>query len=160
MEKSKTPGATRKAQRLAFVTGVTGQVSFMHPEDVGALVARGSQRTGCKLRPNYAANEDGVDTVKVLMATDTLIMFESFRPKGAVDTVHAHPDRHSVVYQKLGRTLMRIDDACWLVGGGWVRSGTASSLGAAKLWPSIQSIRMHTRQVAALLERSVDPRGA
>lgn len=116
--------ATRKSTtsrlqgRLAVVTAVKGPVAFMHGDDVGRLVARGSKRAGRKLKPNYAIREDGVDTVKVLMATDTLISFEAFRPKGAVDTAHQHPDHHSVVYQKQGRVRMRIGDKTFVVEAG------------------------------------------
>lgn len=106
---------SRKESRLAVVTAVKGPVAFMHRDDVGKLVARGSKRTGRKLKPNYAVREDGVDTVKVLMATDAMISFEAFRPKGAVDTAHQHPDHHSVVYQKQGRVRMRIGEKSFIV---------------------------------------------
>jgi quercetin dioxygenase-like cupin family protein len=90
----------------------------MHREDIGKLVARGSKRAGRRLQPNYAVREDGVDTVKVLMATDSVISFEAFRPKGAVDTAHRHPDHHSVVYQKQGRVRMRIGAETFIVKAG------------------------------------------
>lgn len=109
---------SRKQSRLAVVTGVKGPVAFMHRNDIGKLVARGSKRAGRKLKPNYAVREDGVDTVKVLMATDTMISFEAFRPKGAIDTAHQHPDHHSVVYQKQGRVRMRIDGRSYIVEAG------------------------------------------
>ncbi len=109
---------SRKQSRLKVVTGVKGPVAFMHRDDVGSLVARGSKRAGRKLKPNYAVREDGVDSVKVLMATDTVISFEAFRPKGAVDTAHQHPDHHSVVYQKQGRVRMRIDGKSFIVEAG------------------------------------------
>jgi len=118
MSTTKSPADSRKKQRLKAVTDVKGPVSFMHPDDVGALVVHGSRRRGRKLTPNYALREDGVDTVKVLMATDTIIMFESFRPKGALDTAHQHPDHHSVVYQKQGRTRMRIGDKIHIIEAG------------------------------------------
>lgn len=108
----------RKEYRLAVVSGVKGPVAFMHPQDVGKLVARGSRRAGRRLKPNYAVREDGVDTVKVLMATDTVICFEAFRPRGAVDTAHQHPDHHSVVYQKRGRVRMRIGERRFIVEAG------------------------------------------
>ncbi len=98
----------RRSQRTAMVSAVKGPVAFMHPDDVGKLVVPGSKRRGTRLKPNYAIQEDGVDTVKVLMATDTMIAFEAFRPKGAIDTAHQHPDHHSMVYQKSGRVRMRI----------------------------------------------------
>jgi quercetin dioxygenase-like cupin family protein len=108
----------RKQSRLAVVSSVKGPVAFMHRDDIGKLVARGSKRARRRLKPNYAVREDGVDTVKVLMATDTVISFEAFRPKGAVDTAHQHPDHHSVVYQKQGRVRMRIDDKSFIVEAG------------------------------------------
>lgn len=108
----------RKQNRLAVVTAIRGPVAFMHGDDIGQLVARGSRRAGRKLKPNYAVLEDGVDTVKVLMATDTVISFEAFRPKGALDTAHQHPDHHSVVYQKQGRVRMRIGGKSFVVEAG------------------------------------------
>jgi mannose-6-phosphate isomerase-like protein (cupin superfamily) len=109
---------SHKQNRLAVVTAIKGPVAFMHGDDVGQLVARGSRRAGRKLKPNYAVREDGVDTVKVLMATDTVISFEAFRPKGALDTAHQHPDHHSVVYQKQGRVRMRIGGKSFVVEAG------------------------------------------
>lgn len=108
----------RKQNRLAEVTAIRGPVAFMHGDDIGQLVSRGSRRAGRKLKPNYAVREDGVDTVKVLMATDTVISFEAFRPKGALDTAHQHPDHHSVVYQKQGRVRMRIGGKSFVVEAG------------------------------------------
>jgi mannose-6-phosphate isomerase-like protein (cupin superfamily) len=109
---------SHKQKRLAVVTAIRGPVAFMHQDDIGQLVARGSRRAGRKLKPNYAVREDGVDTVKVLMATDTVISFEAFRPKGALDTAHQHPDHHSVVYQKHGRVRMRIGGKSFVVEAG------------------------------------------
>jgi mannose-6-phosphate isomerase-like protein (cupin superfamily) len=108
----------RKAARLAVVTALKGPVAFMHRADVGKLVSRGSKRGGRRLKPDYAIGEDGVDTVKVLMATDSVISFEAFRPKGAIDTAHQHPDHHSVVYQKQGRVRMWIGDRTFIVEAG------------------------------------------
>lgn len=118
MRAAKKSAKSRKAKRLAVVSAVKGPVAFMHRGDIGKLVAHGSKRTGRKLKPNYAVREDGVDTVKVLMATDTVISFEAFRPKGAVDTAHQHPDHHSVVYQKQGRVRMRIGTKTFIVEAG------------------------------------------
>ncbi len=109
---------SRKKNRLAVVSAVKGPIAFMHGDDIGKLVVRGSKRTGRKLKPNYAVREDGVDTVKVLMATDTVISFEASRPKGAVDTAHQHPDHHSVVYQKQGRVRMLIGHTSFIVEAG------------------------------------------
>ena len=101
-----------------MVSAVAGPVAFMHPDDIGKLFVPGSKRAGTQLQPNYSTQEDGVDSVKVLMATDTIITFESFRPKGAIDTAHQHPDHHSVVYQKQGRTRMRIGEETFIVEAG------------------------------------------
>jgi len=109
---------SRKSNRLDVVSAVKGPVAFMHREDIGKLVARGSKRAGRRLKPNYAVREDGVDAVKVLMATDLVISFEAFRPKGAVDTAHQHSDHHSVVYQKQGRVRMRIGEETFIVNAG------------------------------------------
>ena len=118
MRAARNSTKSRKQNRLAVVSAVKGPVAFMHREDIGKLVARGSKRAGRKLKPNYAVREDGVDTVKVLMATDSVISFEAFRPRGAVDTAHQHPDHHSVVYQKQGRVRMRIGDKSFVVEAG------------------------------------------
>lgn len=85
-------------------------VAFMHPEDVGRLFVPSSQRAPAPLVPEYSRDADGVDSVKVLMATPHLIVFEAFRPKGARDRRHMHPDHHSLVYQKQGRVRMTIGD--------------------------------------------------
>ena len=114
---SKTKPNTKQS-RMAVLSSIRGPVAFMHAGDIGKLVVPGSKRRGRKLRPNYAMQEDGVDTVKVLMATDTIVTFESFRPKGAIDTAHQHPDHHSVIYQKQGRVRMRIGEATFIVEAG------------------------------------------
>jgi quercetin dioxygenase-like cupin family protein len=90
-------------------------VAFMHPEDVGRLFVPSSRRDPLPLVPDYSMDEDGVDMVKVLMATPDLIVFEAFRPKGAVDRRHMHPDHHSVAYQKRGRVRMTIGDETFVV---------------------------------------------
>ncbi len=118
MLRTTNSGQSHKAKRMAVLTALRGPIAFMHPEDIGKLVVPGSKRRGRKLQPNYATQEDGVDTVKVLMATDTFVTFESFRPRGAIDTAHQHPDHHSVVYQKQGRVRMRIGDATFIVKAG------------------------------------------
>ena len=102
----------------ALVTSIQGPVAFMDDQDVGKIMVPGSKRIGQKLTPNYASDEDGVDTVKVLMATESMICFEAFRPKGAIDTLHLHPDHHSIVYQKQGRVRMRIGDESFIVDAG------------------------------------------
>jgi quercetin dioxygenase-like cupin family protein len=94
----------------------------MDPADVGKLHVLGSKRVGRKIVPDYSGrrnvDRDGVDFIKVLMATDNIIMFESFRPKGASDTPHTHPDHVSVVYQKQGRVRMRIGKEWFVVEAG------------------------------------------
>ena len=110
--------APRKQARLDVIAAVKGPVAFMHRADVGKLVARGSKRAGRRVKPDYAIGEDGVDSVKVLIATDTVISFEASRPKGAADTAHQHPDHHSVVYQKKGRVRMRVGDQTFIVKAG------------------------------------------
>ncbi|NJN40291.1 MAG: cupin domain-containing protein [Gammaproteobacteria bacterium] len=87
----------------------------MHADDVGKVCVPGSRREGLRLRPNYAMDEDGVDTVKVLLITDNTLMFEAFRPKGASDRAHMHPDHDSLCYQKSGRVRMRIGDESFIV---------------------------------------------
>ena len=100
---------SRLNERLKVISSVKAPVAFMMPEDIGKLVVRSSAISGyLPITPSYATDEVGVDSVKVLMATDQLITFESFRPKGATDTAHSHPDHYSVVYQKQGRVKMKI----------------------------------------------------
>lgn len=118
MRKAPSAVRARKSKRAEIVSAVTGPIAFMHPDDIGKLVVPGSKRKGTRLKPNYATQEDGVDSVKVLMATDTMIAFEAFRPKGAIDTAHQHPDHHSIVYQKKGRTRMRIGEETFVVEAG------------------------------------------
>ena len=102
--------------RLKVISSVKAPVAFMMPEDIGKLVVRSSAISGyLPITPSYAADEVGVDSIKVLMATDQLITFESFRSKGAIDTAHSHADHHSVVYQKHGRVKMRIGSETFTV---------------------------------------------
>ena len=99
-------------------TVIADMVAFMHPDDCDQLFVPSSTRESMPLVPNYALNEDGVDSVKVLMATRNLIVFEAFRPKGAVDRTHMHADHHSVAYQKMGRVRMMIDSETYIVEAG------------------------------------------
>ena len=80
----------------------------MHAEDVEKLFVPSSRREPVTLVPEYSRDEDGVDTVKVLMATPHLIVFEASRPQGAIDQMHTHPDHESIGYQKKGRVRMTI----------------------------------------------------
>ena len=100
---------SRQLERMKIISSVKGPVAYMMPKDIGKLVVRSSQISGyVPITPSYAKDEIGVDNVKVLMATDNLIKFESFRAKGAIDAAHSHPDHHSVAYQKQGRVKMQI----------------------------------------------------
>lgn len=90
-------------------------VAFMHPDDIGKLFVPSSTRDALPLVPEYSQDEDGVDTVKVLMATPHLIVFEASRRKGAVDRRHMHPDHHSIALQKKGRVRMTIADQSFVV---------------------------------------------
>ena len=100
---------SRMEDRKKIISTVKGPVAFMRPEDIGSLVVRSSMISGyLPITPNYATDEVGVDSIKVLMATDNLISFESFRPKGATDAAHSHSDHHSIAYQKQGSVKMRI----------------------------------------------------
>jgi ferredoxin/mannose-6-phosphate isomerase-like protein (cupin superfamily) len=92
-----------------------GPVAYMHPADVGRWHVPGSVRVPATLVPDYADGREGVDTVKVLFASDTVIVFESFRRKGTRDTAHVHPDHDAIVYQKRGRVLMRIGPDVFVV---------------------------------------------
>ena len=83
---------SRQEERLKIISSVKGPVAYMMPDDIGKLVVRSSKISGyLPITPSYAADEIGVDNVKVLMATDNLIKFESFRAKGAIDVAHSHP---------------------------------------------------------------------
>ena len=99
-------------------TVIADMVAVMHPDDCDQLFVPSSTRESMPLVPNYSLNEDGVDSVKVLMATPNLIVFEAFRPKGAVDRTHMHVDHHSVAYQKMGRVRMMIDSETYIVEAG------------------------------------------
>lgn len=101
-----------------------GPVAFMDPLDLGKLHVPASERIGRRAIPAYSADDgvdagvvdvDGVDTIKVLMATDYFIMFEAARAKGALDTAHIHPDHHAVVFLKKGRVRMMIDNQWYIV---------------------------------------------
>ena len=94
---------------------IDAAVAFMHPDDVVKLFVPSSQREPVTIVPEYSRDEDGVDTVKVLMATSHLIVFEASRPKGSVDRMHVHPDHESIGYQKKGRVRMTIGDETSIV---------------------------------------------
>ena len=112
MKPSATKPSPAQARRLPVSAG---PVCYMHQDDIGKLHVPGSTRVGETIRPDYAMAQDGVDTLKVLMVTDNMVMFESFRSKGAIDTAHLHPDHHSTVYQKKGRVRMRIGKEVFIV---------------------------------------------
>ena len=110
---------SRQEERLKIITSVKGPVAYMVPEDTGKLVVRSSKISGyLPITPNYARGEIGGDNVKVLMATENLIKFESFRAKGAIDVAHSHPDHHSVAYQKQGRVKMQIGKETFIIEAG------------------------------------------
>ena len=107
---------SRQVEQLAVVSSIKGPVAFMMSADVGKVVVHASQiPTYLPITPNYAKEEAGVDSIKVLMATDSMVSFEAFRPKGARDVVHSHPDHHSVAYQKRGRVKMRIGKETFII---------------------------------------------
>ena len=87
---------------------INAAVAFMHPDDIEKVFVPSSKREPVTIVPEYSRDQDGVDTVKVLMATSHLIVFEASRPKGAVDRMHVHPAHHSIAYQKTGRVRMTI----------------------------------------------------
>ncbi len=97
---------------------IDADVAFMHPDDIGKLFVPSSKRAPVTLVPEYSREEDGVDAVKVLMATSHLIVFEASRPKGAVDRMHVHRDHDSIGYQKRGRVRMTIGEETSIVGEG------------------------------------------
>ena len=106
---------SRKAGRFALVSSIKGPVAFMMPSDVGKVVVHASQVSAyLPITPNYANEEAGVDSIKMLMAADNMVSFEAFRPKGARDVAHSHPDHHSVAYQKQGRVNMRIGEETFI----------------------------------------------
>jgi quercetin dioxygenase-like cupin family protein len=94
---------------------IAAPVAFMHPDDVLKLFVPSSKREPVTLVPEYSRDEDGVDSVKVLMATPHLIVFEASRPKGAIDRMHRHPDHESIGYQKKGRVRMQIGTETYIV---------------------------------------------
>ena len=62
---------SRQVERLAVVSSIKGPVAFMMPADVGKVVVHASQIPAyLPITPNYAKEEAGVDSIKVLMATN------------------------------------------------------------------------------------------
>ena len=112
MKRAASKPSPAQARRLPVSAG---PICYMHADDIGKLHVPGSMRAGETIRPDYAQAQDGVDTLKVLMVTDNMVMFESFRSKGAIDTAHLHPDHHSTVYQKKGRVRMRIGKEVFII---------------------------------------------
>ena len=110
---SNTPPASRR--RPAAAIPVTGPVAFMHPDDVGKVYVPAAGRERLRVRPDYNQDEDGVDKLKVLLVTQTTVMMEASRPKGAKDRAHMHPDHDAYCYQKKGRVRMRIGEEWFTV---------------------------------------------
>ena len=78
-------------------------VAFMDSADIGQLFVPSSKREMRQLIPDYSQDEDGVDRVKVLMATPNLIVFEAFRPAGEIDRMHMHKIITLLHIRKRGR---------------------------------------------------------
>ena len=93
-------------------------MQFYMNSGVRPLWEPASRRVPMPLVPEYSLDEDGVDTVKVLMTTPHLVVFEAFRPKGAIDRMHMHPDHDSIAYQKSGRVRMTIGKESYIVEAG------------------------------------------
>lgn len=113
MSKPDQPLASRR--KSAPSIPVRGPVAFMHPEDLGKVYVPASTRVSIRVRPDYNQDEDGVDRLKVLLVTQTTVMMEASRPKGAKDRAHMHPDHDAYCYQKKGRVNMRIGDEWFIV---------------------------------------------
>ena len=108
-----TPPISRRRPTAAIP--VTGPVAFMHPDDIGKVYVPASRRERVRVLPDYNQGEDGVDKLKVLLVTQTTVMMEASRPKGAKDRAHMHPDHDAYCYQKKGRVHMRIGDEWFIV---------------------------------------------
>lgn len=78
-----TPSISRR--RPAAAIPVTGPVAFMHPDDIGKVYVPASRRERVRVLPDYNQGEDDVDKLKVLLVTQTTVMMEASRPKGAKD---------------------------------------------------------------------------
>jgi mannose-6-phosphate isomerase-like protein (cupin superfamily) len=113
-----------KPQNPKLAAMPVGLVAFMDPLDLGKLHVPASKRVGRRAIPDYSVADgvdagvvdvDGVDTIKVLMATDFFIMFEAARSKGAIDTAHVHPDHHAVVYLKKGRVRLMVNNEWYTI---------------------------------------------
>ena len=82
-------------------------VAYMHPDDVGQVVVPGSKREYFKdVISEY--EDTAVNSLKVLLATDELVMFEAYRAKGSIDPAHIHADHYATVFLRKGRIRMRI----------------------------------------------------
>jgi quercetin dioxygenase-like cupin family protein len=120
-DKPRAPRANANQKPGGYAVMSKSPVAFMDNLDIGKLHVPASQRVGRQAIAAYSDQDgvdadgietdgsNGVDTIKVLMATDSFVMFEAARPKGALDEAHIHPDHHAVVFLKKGRVRMMID---------------------------------------------------
>jgi quercetin dioxygenase-like cupin family protein len=117
------PRISRSSDLLKASLAIMSQypVAFMDHQDIGKVHVPASRRIGRQAIAAYSEKDgvdssgvevdgnNGIDKIKVLMATDLFVMFEAARPKGALDTAHIHPDHHAVAFLKKGRVRMMID---------------------------------------------------
>lgn len=63
----------------------------------------------------------GLVTVKVLFATEVVVMLESYRAKGVVDPSHQHDDHETVCFLKSGKLKLFIGDEVFVAepGDAW-----------------------------------------
>ena len=73
-----THNGSRQEEKLKIIYSIKGPVAYMMPEDIGKLVVHSSKISGyLPITSSYATEEISVGNLKVLMAIDNLISFES-----------------------------------------------------------------------------------
>jgi len=78
--------------------------------NTGRVFVRGSEVEAETLGAVEGGRMSGLVTVKTLMASDLVVMLESFRAKGVVDPAHLHDDHETVCFLKSGRLRLVIGE--------------------------------------------------
>lgn len=85
------------------------------------VFVRGAEVVAETLGAVEGGRTSGRVTVKTLMASDLLVMLESFRAKGVVDPAHQHDDHETVCYLRSGRLRVVIGEESFVAvpGDAW-----------------------------------------
>lgn len=89
--------------------------------NTAGVFVRGSEVAAERLSAVEGGRMSGLVTVKTLMATDLVVMLESYRARGVVDPSHQHDDHETVCVLKSGRLRVVIGEQSFIAepGDAW-----------------------------------------